>query len=60
MSPMTVTGTTLKPRAMRSSYARSSSSMFLTVNTRPSRERNSFTRSQACQFEPLKTIMSIS
>ena len=51
-SPMIVTGTTLKPRATRSSYARSSSSTLYASNGTRSRERNSFTCSQLRQELP--------
>jgi len=57
--PLTsVTGTTLKPIEVNSSYAESSSSTFLTVNSRLSRERNSFTRSQLSQSDPVYTMIS--
>jgi hypothetical protein len=49
---MTVTGTTRQPRAMSSSYARSSSSMLYAVKGTASRERNSFTSSQLRQALP--------
>jgi len=55
---MTVTGTTRKPIDVSSSYAPSSSSTFLTVNTRCCRERNSFTRSQLSQYDPVYTMIS--
>jgi hypothetical protein len=55
-SPIMVNGTVRKPRAMSSSYARSSSSTFFAVNATPSRERNSFTFSQLCQALPVYTI----
>jgi hypothetical protein len=51
-SPMSVSGTTRTPRAINSSYALSSSSMFFTVNATCSRESNSFTCSHACQALP--------
>jgi len=54
---MIVTGTTRNPIDTSSSYASGSSSMLRTVNVRRSRERNSFTLSQARQWEPLKTVM---
>lgn len=54
----TVTGTTLKPMDIRSAYADSSSSTFLTVNGRCSRESNSFTRSQLSQCDPVYTMIS--
>jgi len=54
---MIVTGTTLKPIETSSSYASCSSSMLRTVNVCRSRERNSFTCSQARQYEPLNTVM---
>jgi len=53
-----VTGTTLNPIDIRSSYADSSSSTFLAVNGRCSRERNSFTRSQLSQCDPVYTMIS--
>jgi hypothetical protein len=49
---MIVTGTERAPSFISSSYAASSSSMFLVSNGYPSRERNSFTRSQARQRAP--------
>jgi hypothetical protein len=49
---MIVTGTVLKPRAMRASYARSSSSTLYASNGTRSRERNSFTCSQLRQELP--------
>jgi hypothetical protein len=49
---MIVTGTALKPRAIRSSYARSSSSTLKAWNGTASRERNSFTCSQLRQELP--------
>ena len=55
----TVRGTTRKPSARSASYAESSSSTFLAVNAWPSRERNSFTRSQLCQLDPVYTMMSV-
>jgi hypothetical protein len=51
-SPIKVIGTVRHPREMSSSYAWSSSSTFLAVNATPSRERNSFTCSQARQALP--------
>jgi len=55
---MNVTGTTRKPIDVSSSYAPSSSSTFFTVNGRCSRERNSFTRSQLSQYDPVYTMIS--
>jgi hypothetical protein len=55
---MTVTGTTLNPSDISVSYADSSSSTFLTVKARCSRERNSFTRSQLSQCDPVYTMIS--
>lgn len=55
---MNVTGTTLNPIDVSDSYADSSSSTFLTVNVCPSRERNSFTRSQLSQYDPMYTMIS--
>ena len=55
---MKVTGTTRKPIDINSSYAASSSSTFLTVNACCSRERNSFTRSQLSQYDPVYTMIS--
>jgi len=49
---MTVTGIVRKPRAMSSSYARSSSSTLRAVKETPARERNSFTCSQLRQLLP--------
>ena len=54
---MIVTGTTLNPMDISSSYASGSSSTFRTVNVCRSRESNSFTWSHARQCEPLKSVM---
>ena len=54
---MIVTGTTLKPMDMSSSYAPGSSSTLRIVNVCRSRESNSFTWSHARQCEPLNTVM---
>lgn len=56
-SPTMVTGTVRNPRAISSPYAEGSSSTFLSSNSRPARERNSFTRSQARQLDPEYTMM---
>jgi len=53
-----VTGTARYPSATSASYADWSSSTFLTANARRSRESNSFTCSQARQWEPVYTMMS--
>jgi len=53
-----VTGTTRKPIDISSAYAVSSSSTFLTVKACCSRERNSFTRSQLSQCDPVYTMIS--
>ena len=58
-APMTVTGTDRPPSFMSSSYAASSSSMFFVSNVCPSRERNSFTMSQARQWLPEYTVIFI-
>jgi len=55
---MIVTGTTRKPIDINSLYAVSSSSTFFTVKACCSRERNSFTRSQLSQCDPLYTMIS--
>jgi len=56
---MTVTGTERAPSASNSSYALSSSSIFFASYACPSRERNSFTRSQARQRDPEYTVIFI-
>jgi hypothetical protein len=59
LPPMIVTGIVLKPSAISSSYAESSSSTLRAVNAYPSRERNSFTCSHDRQCEPEYTMMSV-
>ena len=54
---MAVTGTERAPSFISSSYAASSSTMFFVSNEWPSRERNSFTRSQARQCAPEDTVI---
>src|SRR5260221_1855208 len=54
---MMVTGTVRQPRAINSSYARSSSSTLWAVNGTPSCESNSFTCSQLRQALPEYTII---
>jgi len=56
-SPITVTGTVRKPRAISSWYASRSSSTFLVVNAIPACESHAFTRSQGRQLSPTNTTM---
>jgi len=51
-SSNTVTGMVRNPRAIKSSYARSSSSTLYAVNGTPSRESHAFTLSQLSQALP--------